>query len=83
MVKHARASRVSVAPDPQAGHRRGGDRGRRRGFDAGDIRDGGLGLLGMRERIALLDGTLEIESTSGGGNDDRRRGAARRERSAS
>ena len=28
---------------------------------------GGLGLIGMRERTALLGGTLEIESRTGGG----------------
>ena len=26
------------------------------------VRDGGLGLVGMRERIALLDGRLTVES---------------------
>ena len=44
-----------------------GDNGK--GFD----RDGtfsGFGLLGMRERIALLDGTLSIESTAGRGGTD-------------
>ena len=28
---------------------------------------GGLGLIGMRERLALVDGTLEIESAPGRG----------------
>ena len=32
-----------------------------KGFDAEQNRDG-FGLLGMRERVALLDGELEIES---------------------
>jgi two-component system sensor histidine kinase DegS len=27
----------------------------------------GLGLLGMRERIALVDGRLEVESSPGSG----------------
>jgi signal transduction histidine kinase len=41
------------------------DRGR--GFDVEAARDGGrLGLLGMGERIRLLDGTLELESRPGG-----------------
>jgi signal transduction histidine kinase len=31
------------------------------GFDPGETGDG-VGLLGMRERLALLDGTLEVES---------------------
>lgn len=42
------------------------------GFDSGSPavrRDGhhGLGLAGMRERLSLVDGTLEIESTPGAG----------------
>jgi signal transduction histidine kinase len=37
------------------------------GFDPGDASDGGIGLLGMRERVALLDGRLEIESSPGSG----------------
>jgi signal transduction histidine kinase len=37
------------------------------GFDASDTPDGGIGLLGMRERLALLDGRLEIESSPGSG----------------
>ena len=38
-----------------------------RGFDAGEISAGGLGLLGMRERVQLLDGTLELDPTPGSG----------------
>jgi len=30
-------------------------------------RNGGLGLAGMRERLALIGGTLEIESSIGAG----------------
>jgi signal transduction histidine kinase len=37
------------------------------GFDPTDVRDGGIGLIGMRERIALLDGRLEIESSPSAG----------------
>jgi two-component system, NarL family, sensor histidine kinase DevS len=33
------------------------------GFDPHDVRDGGIGLVGMRERVALLDGRLEVESS--------------------
>jgi two-component system, NarL family, sensor histidine kinase DevS len=37
------------------------------GFDPQSARDGGLGLSGMRERVALLDGRLRIESAPGKG----------------
>jgi signal transduction histidine kinase len=37
------------------------------GFDPEAVRDGGVGLLGMRERIALLGGRLTIESSDGAG----------------
>ena len=38
-----------------------------KGFDSDDVRDGSVGLVGMRERIALLGGRLTIESTEGAG----------------
>ena len=37
-----------------------------KGFDPAE-RSAGFGLLGMRERLALVRGTLEIESTPGAG----------------
>jgi signal transduction histidine kinase len=37
------------------------------GFDPRVVRGGGIGLLGMRERLALIDGRLEIESRPGAG----------------
>jgi two-component system sensor histidine kinase DegS len=37
------------------------------GFDPAVTRDGGIGLIGMRERVELLDGRLEIESSHGSG----------------
>jgi signal transduction histidine kinase len=67
VLKHAAASRVTVRLS------RSGktvslvvqDDGR--GFDPGGVRDGGLGLVGMRERVALLGGRLTVESSEGGG----------------
>src|SRR5262245_50281693 len=38
-----------------------------RGFDASGIHGGGFGLVGMRERAALVGASLEIESTPGQG----------------
>jgi signal transduction histidine kinase len=67
VVKHARAQSVSILL-----RRRGGaiavvieDDGR--GFDPAGVRDGGFGLTGMRERLALLGGRLDVESSEGGG----------------
>jgi two-component system, NarL family, sensor histidine kinase DevS len=62
VVKHADATSVSVV----VGRRSDGvtvvveDDGK--GFDPGAVRPEALGLLGMRERLALLGGTLAIES---------------------
>ena len=62
VIKHAEASRVSILLTRANGaviavvEDDGG------GFDPAATRDGGLGLLGMRERLALLGGTLRIEA---------------------
>ena len=67
IVKHAAASSVSVLVlDVEDGVRTvieddGG------GFDASDVREGALGLLGMRERVSLLGGRFEVESARGTG----------------
>jgi signal transduction histidine kinase len=67
IVKHANAKHVSVS----LARRTTGvavvieDDGA--GFDLRAVREDGIGLLGMRERLALLDGRLEIESRPGAG----------------
>jgi signal transduction histidine kinase len=67
VVKHAHARNVSIVLT----RREAGvavvieDDGR--GFDPGTVRDGGIGLIGMRERMALLDGALRIERGGDGG----------------
>jgi signal transduction histidine kinase len=38
-----------------------------RGFDPRGVRDGALGLVGMRERVHLLGGRFEVESSPGTG----------------
>jgi signal transduction histidine kinase len=38
-----------------------------KGFHPESARDGGLGLVGMRERVALLGGRLTVQSSEGGG----------------
>ena len=67
VLKHAEAKLVRV-------HLSRSGRGARlvvqddgKGFDSGQVRDGSVGLVGMRERIALLGGRLTIESTEGAG----------------
>jgi signal transduction histidine kinase len=37
------------------------------GFDPANVQTTGFGLLGMRERVQLLDGSLQIESAPGDG----------------
>jgi signal transduction histidine kinase len=67
IVKHANASSVSVSVSRResgiaAVIEDDGD-----GFDQRTVRKEGVGLLGMRERLALVDGRLEIESRPGHG----------------
>lgn len=64
--KHARASRieVTVTRSTEAVALRVVDDGI--GFDPGTARDG-FGLHGMRDRLALVDGTLAVESAPGRG----------------
>ena len=67
VVKHAGAEQVSIVLT------RAGDgvsavvEDDGSGFDAAAIREDALGLVGMRERLALLGGTLTIESADGRG----------------
>ncbi len=67
ILKHAEATNVSILL-----MRRGAtatvvieDDGR--GFDPEHVREGGVGLLGMRERVELHDGRLTLESVRGSG----------------
>jgi signal transduction histidine kinase len=67
VLKHAGAARVTVKLSRRddvvtlAVHDDG------EGFDSASVREGSLGLLGMRERVALLGGRLTIDSTEGAG----------------
>jgi signal transduction histidine kinase len=67
VVKHAGATAVSVVLARKAGAITALIEDNGHGFEArgGDGR--GLGLVGMRERLRLLDGKLTIESTQGAG----------------
>jgi signal transduction histidine kinase len=67
IVKHARAGSVSIVlgRKPDAVTAIVEDDGV--GFDPARTRDDGLGLIGMRERVALVGGRLTIESRPGAG----------------
>jgi two-component system, NarL family, sensor histidine kinase NreB len=69
VVKHAHATRMDVVLDMRQGTMTLVIADDGVGFDASDRRvtDEGYGLLGMRERAALVGATLEIESSHGRG----------------
>ena len=66
VVKHARARRVSIALTRMEGSVKAVVEDDGQGFDPASA-DGGHGLVGMRERLALLGGRLRIESRPGSG----------------
>jgi signal transduction histidine kinase len=67
VMKHARARHVSVLVTRKDASVAAVMEDDGRGFSPDEVGDEGLGLLGMRERLALLDGTLRIESRPGSG----------------
>jgi signal transduction histidine kinase len=67
IVKHAEASRVSILLTRKDGSALAVVEDDGLGFDPGAARDEGLGLVGMRERMALVGGRLRIESSTGAG----------------
>ena len=67
IVKHARAERISVLLTRKDGSVSAVIEDDGSGFDPANTRDGGLGLVGMRERVALVGGRISIESALGAG----------------
>jgi len=69
IAKHAHASRVDIMLESRDGSAVLVIEDDGVGFDPADesIRERGVGLLGMRERAALIGGALEIESSPGDG----------------
>ena len=63
IAKHAEAEHVSIVLRRREGSVAVTIDDDGRGFVAGKVREGALGLLGMRERLALVGGTLEVESS--------------------
>jgi PAS domain S-box-containing protein len=71
VYKHAHAGRVGVMLERHASQVRLVVEDDGRGFDVREVGSGGtdrgIGLIGMRERAALVGGTLDIESAPGKG----------------
>jgi signal transduction histidine kinase len=67
-IKHAGAQRIAVSVADRDGVVETSVRDDGAGFDP-DQADQGFGLIGMRERLALVGGTLEISSRPGGGTE--------------
>ena len=76
VVKHARARHVSILLTRTSGTIKAVIEDDGQGFDPAEGTLEGFGLVGMRERLALLGGRLLVES-GGGRHDDRRGGADR------
>ena len=66
-VKHAQASSVSIVVAAREGSVRTIIEDDGIGFALHVVREGALGLVGMRERAVLLGGRLEVESAPGAG----------------
>ena len=67
VVKHAGARRISILVTARDGAVAAVIEDDGQGFDPGSTREEGIGLVGMRERMTLLGGRLEIESRPGSG----------------
>ena len=67
IVKHADAHSVSIIVLADDGVVRTVIEDDGAGFDPTAVRNGALGLVGMRERVALLDGRFDVESAPGAG----------------
>ena len=67
VVKHARAENVTVLLRGREGKVAVVIEDDGQGFSPGIESDSGLGLVGMRERVALVGGRLAVESSAGAG----------------
>ena len=67
VVKHARARSVSISLTRKDGFVKAVIEDDGIGFDPASTREDAFGLSGMRERVALLDGSLAVESKPDGG----------------
>jgi signal transduction histidine kinase len=67
IVKHAGATRVSILLQRKSGAVVAVVEDDGSGFDPGATREDALGLAGMRERVLLVGGRLQVESSPGSG----------------
>ena len=67
VVKHAGASRVSILLTMRDDAVAAVIEDDGVGFDPAAVAEGGLGLVGMRERVGLVGGRLRVESAGGAG----------------
>jgi signal transduction histidine kinase len=67
IVKHSGATEVLITVRRSAGNLELMIQDNGRGFDAGNIRSGAMGLSGMRRRTEGLDGQFEVENSPGAG----------------
>ena len=67
VVKHAQATHVSVVVSRKDASVSVLIEDDGRGFEPGETTTEGVGLLGMRERVELLDGRFTVESSQDGG----------------
>ena len=66
-ARHAAAARIEVVLTTDDDKARLEVRDDGQGMDVGEAERGGFGLFSMRERVALVNGTFELESRPGGG----------------
>jgi signal transduction histidine kinase len=66
--RHAKATQVNVIVQCTAQHAVVSVEDDGIGFDPETVPEGHFGLIGMRERLSLCSGTLEIESAPGSGS---------------
>ena len=67
IVKHAEATRVSILLVRGSGSATVVIEDDGQGFDPAALREEGMGIIGMRERVELHEGRLTVESTPGSG----------------
>jgi signal transduction histidine kinase len=67
IVKHAGASRVSILLVRGSASATVVIEDDGQGFDPAELREEGMGIIGMRERVELHEGRLTVESTPGSG----------------